>query len=81
MSWRRARILALAGLLVASSTPAPRAAAPSPELEMDRLVRSGIDGIYRMEFDQAEADFRKLQALIPGNPYADFGLLACPRPC
>ncbi len=58
-------ILALAG---------PASAAPSSMTpEMDRLVMSGVDNIYRMDFDAAEAAAKAAMALNPDYPHAYLG--------
>lgn len=44
--------------------------------EMDRLVLSGIDGIYRMDFDAADAAARAAMALDPNYPHAYLGAAA-----
>mgnify|MGYP001565004877 CR=1 FL=1 len=44
--------------------------------EMDKHVMAGIDAIYEMRFDEAEASARKVIALAPEHPYGYFGLAA-----
>ncbi|HVE12016.1 MAG TPA: hypothetical protein VNI01_01360 [Elusimicrobiota bacterium] len=64
--------LALAALLSAASPAGAHTSRITPA--MDQLIRAGIDDIYRMQFDRAEADFRKLLELAPGHPFGSFGL-------
>ncbi|MFI5346758.1 MAG: tetratricopeptide repeat protein [Elusimicrobiota bacterium] len=65
-------------LLILLALAAPAAAARQSSLtpEMDRLVLSGIDGIYRMDFDAADAAARAAMALDPAYPHAYLGAAA-----
>jgi tetratricopeptide (TPR) repeat protein len=58
-------IIALAG----TASAAPSSMTP----EMDRLVMSGVDNIYRMDFDAAEAAAKAAMALNPDYPHAYLG--------
>jgi tetratricopeptide (TPR) repeat protein len=65
-------------LILAAAVAAPAAAARPSTLtpEMDRLVLSGIDGIYRMDFDAADAAARQAMKLDPRYPHAYLGAAA-----
>ncbi|MDE2291759.1 MAG: hypothetical protein KGL53_06720, partial [Elusimicrobia bacterium] len=71
----RSALLVLALLSASAALPA-RAGAGSITPEMDQEVQAGIDAIYSMDFDAAQADFERFKALAPGHPFGDFGL-AC----
>jgi tetratricopeptide (TPR) repeat protein len=53
-------------------------AAPTPSKyitpEMDKYLMDGIDDIYRMRFDSAEANAKKAIELNPAHPHAYMGL-------
>ncbi|MBI3296526.1 MAG: hypothetical protein HYZ75_00060 [Elusimicrobia bacterium] len=68
--------LGAAGLIAAGLGVPARALTSHVTPEMDRLVRSGVDSIYRMEFDSATAHFERMRDLLPGHPFAEFGLTA-----
>ncbi len=59
-------------VLAAPAYPARSSVAP----EMDKLVMAGIDGIYRMDFDAADAAARAAMALDPSYPHAYLGAAA-----
>jgi tetratricopeptide (TPR) repeat protein len=63
-------------LLILLALAAPAAARSSVTPEMDRLVMAGIDGIYRMDFDSADAAARAAMALDPNYPHAYLGAAA-----
>lgn len=76
--------LLAAALAGASSSPpaapknpppsdAPRATAHVP-VEMDRWLIKGVDEIYRMRWDDAEASARKAMEIDPEHPFAYMGL-------
>src|ERR1035437_10197267 len=62
-------------ILLALAAPA-FAGRSSVTPEMDRLVMAGIDGIYRMDFDAADAAARAAMALDPSYPHAYLGAAA-----
>lgn len=68
------RLFLLVFLLFLSSPL--RAAPPSINPDMDRQIRKGIDAIYHMKFDLAQAEFERLRQIDPEHPYAYFGLTA-----
>lgn len=53
-----------------------RAATSGVTSEMDRAVREGVDAIYNMDFDGAQAIYERMRALNPEHPFAEFGLSA-----
>jgi tetratricopeptide (TPR) repeat protein len=57
-------------LLAAHALAAPSSITP----EMDKKLMEGIDAIYRMEFDKAEAAARQVIALNPEHPYGYLGV-------
>ena len=64
-------------LLVLLFLAAPALARPSSLTpEMDKLVMEGIDSIYRMDFDAADAAAKKATALDPDYPHAYLGAAA-----
>lgn len=64
-------------LLILLVLAAPASARPSSVTpEMDRLVLEGIDRIYRMDFDAADAAARAAMALDPKYPHAYLGAAA-----
>lgn len=72
--------LALAGAFAGEPAPArlalsdpPRASKYIPE-PMDELLMEGVDDIYRMRFDEAEAAANKVIAMNPLHPNAYLGL-------
>jgi tetratricopeptide (TPR) repeat protein len=71
----------LAAVLLLAAAPAlaqkPASMGPDPNIispEMDHWLMEGIDNIYRMNFDEAEADARRAIALNPAQPNAYMGL-------
>lgn len=65
------RYLALLAVLCAASPAAARVSSITPE--MDRLLLEGIDRIYEMDFDAADAAASKAMALDPGHPHPYLG--------
>ena len=64
-------------LLILLVLAAPAAAGRSSVTpEMDKLVMEGIDGIYRMDFDAADAAARAAMALDANYPHAYLGAAA-----
>lgn len=63
-------------ILLALAAPASAARPSTLTPEMDRLVLAGIDGIYRMDFDAADAAAREAMALNPDYPHAYLGAAA-----
>ncbi|HXT02351.1 MAG TPA: hypothetical protein VN915_16880 [Elusimicrobiota bacterium] len=64
-------------LLVLLLLASPAFASPSSLTpEMDKLVMDGIDSIYRMDFDAADAAAKKATALNPDYPHAYLGAAA-----
>ena len=63
-------------ILLALAAPAAAARRSSVTPEMDRLVLAGIDGIYRMDFDAADAAASAAMALDPAYPHAYLGAAA-----
>jgi tetratricopeptide (TPR) repeat protein len=62
-------LLLAAGLAHAEvASPAPKPSFITPE--MDKWIMEGIDDVYRMKFDRAEEDARKVIALNPDHPHA-----------
>ncbi|MBI5243196.1 MAG: hypothetical protein HY922_05840 [Elusimicrobia bacterium] len=57
-------------LLLFLSVPA---AGSSISQEADKLLRGGIDSVYRMQFDEADALFQKAADLSGGHPHAYLG--------
>ncbi len=66
------QLLILAALLAAPA--AARTTSVTPE--MDKLVVAGIDAIYRMDFDAADAAARAAKELDPKYPHAYLGAAA-----
>jgi len=60
--------------LLLASPAAARESTLTPE--MDRLVMAGVDAIYRMDFDAADAAARQAMALNPAYPHAYLGAAA-----
>lgn len=61
-------------LLLIVALAGPASAAPSSMTpDMDRLVMSGVDNIYRMDFDAADAAAKAAMALNPEYPHAYLG--------
>lgn len=67
----RALVFLAASLL---APPVARAADHYITPELDSYLMQGIDGIYNMDFDRAEAAARKAVALNPEHPNAYMGL-------
>ncbi|MFI5360514.1 MAG: hypothetical protein ACHQ49_00985 [Elusimicrobiota bacterium] len=64
-------------LLILLALAAPASARQSSLTpEMDRLVMDGVDSIYRMDFDAADAAARKAMELNPDYPHAYLGSAA-----
>ena len=64
-------------LLIILALAAPATARQSSLTpEMDRLVMEGVDSIYRMDFDAADAAAKKAMALNPDYPHAYLGAAA-----
>ena len=64
-------------LLILLALAAPASARPtSMTPEMDKLVMAGIDAIYRMDFDAADASARSAMTLNPDYPHAYLGAAA-----
>jgi tetratricopeptide (TPR) repeat protein len=66
-------------LLLATPASADPASAARPSTltpEMDRLVMAGVDAIYRMDFDAADAAAKRAMALDPDYPHAYLGAAA-----
>ncbi|MDE2142678.1 MAG: hypothetical protein KGJ84_09735 [Elusimicrobia bacterium] len=63
-------------ILLALAAPASAARPSSLTPEMDRLVMSGIDAVYRMDFDAADASAKQAMALDPAYPHAYLGAAA-----
>ena len=61
-------------LLILAAPASARRSSVTPE--MDKLVTAGLDGIYRMDFDAADAAARAAMALDPGYPQAYLGAAA-----
>jgi tetratricopeptide (TPR) repeat protein len=61
-------------LLALAAPAAARSSSLAPE--MDALVMEGIDSIYRMDFDAADAAAKKAIALNPDYPHAYLGAAA-----
>ena len=62
-------------LLLALAAPAAaRQSSVTPD--MDRLLIEGLDAVYRMDFDAADAAAERAIALDPDYPYAYFGRAA-----
>jgi tetratricopeptide (TPR) repeat protein len=62
-------------ILLALAAPASaRTTTLTPE--MDKLVMEGVDSIYRMDFDAADAAAKKAMALDPDYPHAYLGAAA-----
>ncbi|UPT75112.1 MAG: hypothetical protein M0D55_05205 [Elusimicrobiota bacterium] len=61
-------------LVLLAAPAAARKTSITPE--MDRLLREGVDAIYRMDFPAAEAATAKAIALDPEYPYAYLGRAA-----
>jgi tetratricopeptide (TPR) repeat protein len=70
-----ARLLALAAAALLCAAPAA-ARRTSLTPEMDELMRAGIEAIYRMDFDAADAACAKAMALQPGYPHPYLGRAA-----
>lgn len=76
---------AQAGEMVVSE-PEPRStlSEPQPRLrivpkgvppEADAALLEGIDGVFRMDFDEADAAYRRAMAAMGGHPYPYLGLV------
>ncbi|MFI5348269.1 MAG: tetratricopeptide repeat protein [Elusimicrobiota bacterium] len=64
-------------LLIILALAAPASARPTTLTpEMDKLVMEGVDAIYRMDFDAADAAAKKAMALNPDYPHAYLGAAA-----
>ena len=64
-------------LLILLALAVPASARPSSLTpEMDRFVMEGVDSIYRMDFDAADAAAKKAIALNPDYPHAYLGAAA-----
>lgn len=61
-------------LLLLAAPASARRSSMTPE--MDRLVMSGVDAIYRMDFDAADRAAREAMALDPAYPHAYLGAAA-----
>ncbi|MBI3551697.1 MAG: tetratricopeptide repeat protein [Elusimicrobia bacterium] len=73
----RAALLLLLAMPVFAGEPDPSIVTTDPNAispEMDHWLMKGIDDIYRMRFDDAEADARKVIALNPAHPHGYMGL-------
>jgi tetratricopeptide (TPR) repeat protein len=60
--------------LLLASPAAARESSLTPE--MDRLVMAGVDAIYRMDFDAADAAAKQAMTLNPDYPHAYLGAAA-----
>ena len=61
-------------LILLAAPAAARESTLTPE--MDRLVMAGVDAIYRMDFDAADAAAKEAMALNPAYPHAYLGSAA-----
>ncbi len=71
-TWKIAALCMICGLSPGRAFAANKHITP----EMDRLTMQGLDAIYEMDFDAAEAEAHRVVALAPEHPLGYFALSA-----